>query len=49
MGGACVELVFIRKVVFEGASGAISAGAEGTTVEVGASTEQGVEVEVTTI
>ena len=49
MGGACVELVLICEMVFEGDSCAVSAGAEGAAVEAGASTEQGVEVEITAI
>ena len=49
MGGTCVKLVFICEVTFEGGSGTISAGAKGTTMEAGASTEQGVEMEVATI
>ena len=46
MGGACVELVLMREMVFEGDSCAVSAGAEGAVVEAGASTEQGGEVEI---
>ena len=39
MGGACVELVLMREMVFEGGSGTISTGAKGATVEAGASAE----------
>ena len=49
MSGACVELVLIREMVFEGDSCAVSAGAEGAAVETGAPTEQGVEVKIAAI
>ena len=49
MGGACVELVFMREMVFEGDPCTVSTGAEGATVEVRASAKQSVEVKIAAI
>ena len=49
MSGACVKLVFVCKVVLEGNSGTVLAGAQDAAVETGMFTKQGVKLKVAAI